>query len=271
VSIERNRFLELAAQYGPHRIANLIVLFSMSAPYRLAPHLRLGLPDPEAFRAMCHAATQTVEDARFDTHVHAWLYDHDRVVRRFAEHPDMAHPNSARFCDWLADGYTNRIEVFFARQIWLDALHWLRNSPQSAKGMDAPQLGLAFDVTQRFFATLEDDAYEDACDALYSEPGDDLDALQQTRFNVIFSEDDQDGDFFDDDPLLRLNEVREGNVLKEVLAPLRQDKGQTNALEAMVNAYLARTDLTPEIADYRGQTGALQVAGLYDWARDAAN
>lgn len=271
-----DRFLRLTAAYRPHLTADLIVMFAMSIPYRLKPHLGLRLDAPEAFRAACHEATQAVGDAQFDSNARVWLYDQDGVLRAFSRDglPKLPPQDARRFCDWLADGYCLHLDPFFARIAWRDALLWILLKPDAVRAIPPGEHEIAHNFARTFHAAWKDSAYGDAVDSIYSEPGDDLDAFLQTKFHMFFSDDDleDEDDPMEHSPLDWINDIREGNLLRRQLAPSRDDDRTVAALETMLRAYLEHGKAGPRLTAL-GETrfDEFRVNALFDWDRNAAS
>lgn len=269
------RFLRLSAAYRPHLAADLVVLFALSLPYRLSPHLGLRLDAPQQFRAACHAATRAVGDARFGANVRGWLYDHDGVVQAFARQalPSVAPADAARFCAWLEDGYCQHLDPFFARIAWHKALRWILLKPDAVRVLEPKTYDRARAFAQGLQEALDDPAHAAAADRVQTEPGDELDALLQTKFHLVFLDDDMEDeeDPMVHSPLVWVEDIREGNLLRRHLAPLRGDGAAVAALEALLRAFLDRGPAGPRLAALAAERfEALRVAALFDWSRDAA-
>ncbi|MEJ6402744.1 hypothetical protein [Yoonia sp. 2307UL14-13] len=267
------RFETAIVSYRPHLIADLVVLFGMSIPYRLAPHIFLELDAPDRFRAECHTATQKVDDAVFDQNSHTWRYDEMTLLRAFAAEgiPQIAPMDMARFCDWLEDGYCLNFDPFAPRIMWISALRWILTQPAAVKALSQPQYAAAREFAVAFQEAVTAESYADATDAIYSDAGDDLDALLQTKFNFVFLDDDLDDEEapMAHSPLQWIDTIREGHILRRQLQDARGQAGLSDALERLVLAYVARDGAPDNVAALKDAFAPLRIAQLFDWDRDA--
>lgn len=284
MSTNEDHLRHVASQYSAGMVSGLVILFSISFARGLFDKALFKVTDPGTLRAAAFNATRDVTDTRWDDAAYGWVTDHAAVAARFVntEFAQLPPADQVSLTHWLANGFGRERHYDFARSFWMSAMIWAKRAgefPERAEallGVITPdQLGFAQDFSTKVLEALGDPAYHDAAADMCHQPPDDADLFQMTKFHIVFPDDDSEEDAYDGtapDPFMALSAVRQGNILRQHLAPIvaKGNLFETDALDRMVQVYVAQdAGLQQYSAEYVRETQAYALRNLYDWPRDA--